>query len=81
MTHVHEGCPEGTKRVPPNFEPCCEVFESHLTTCYYDLRYEFSSQHGWGIRLADEVGGGMISISFCPHCGMLLIDKLGTGKP
>lgn len=70
--HLHEGCLEGTKRAPRGFESCCSIFADHLRACAYDVRYEFSEQHGWGIRIADEAGGGAISIAYCPHCGVRL---------
>ena len=64
-------CLEGTTCVPEGFTPCCEIFGGHIDTCAHDLRYE-CWESGWVIRIADAAGGGGISITFCPHCGIEL---------
>ena len=66
-------CLEGTKRVPKNFKPCCDVFEGHTSTCAFDLRYEWRQKSKqWVIAISEIAGGGGISIAFCPHCGARL---------
>lgn len=68
-----EVCLEGTTCLPRDFEPCCVVFGSHVATCAFDLRYEWwEKSRQWVIRLAEDVGGGGIVISHCPHCGRKL---------
>jgi hypothetical protein len=63
-------CLEGARRVPANFSPCCDAFEGHLETCAFDLRYEWwERSRQWVVRVADEAGGGGITIGYCPHCG------------
>jgi hypothetical protein len=63
-------CLEGTKNVPPNFVPCCKVFNDHTITCTYDLRYEwYKNLKSWVIKVSNLAG---ISITFCPHCGKKL---------
>jgi hypothetical protein len=64
------GCLEGTKLVPVNFSPCCDEFAGHLSTCAYDLRYEYwKKSKTWVIAIAESAGGGGIVIRYCPHCG------------
>src|SRR5258705_12386744 len=54
-------CREGTKRVPPRFRACCEVFRGHTTTCELDLRYEWwPKARRWFIAISDAAGGGGI---------------------
>jgi hypothetical protein len=66
-------CKEGTRAVPPEYEPCCPTLAGHLATCEYDLRYEWwSGDQVWVIAIADSAGGGGVVIQFCPHCGRKL---------
>jgi len=66
-------CPEGTRKVPRGFKPCCDSFDQHTRACYFDLRYEWWPKYkGWFIPLAPKAGGGGIQIQFCPHCGTSL---------
>jgi hypothetical protein len=60
--------------LPRGWQPCCSVFEDHTKACYFDVRYEWSSQHGWMNLIAPSAGGGGIVMSFCPHCGIKLFD-------
>lgn len=73
MTRTHADgseCLQGTSQLPPAFVPCCEDFAAHLTTCAFDVRYEWwSREDGWVIAIAASAGGGGIGIVFCPHCG------------
>src|SRR5262245_31271243 len=51
-------CLEGTRSVPEGWQPCCEVFAGHTTTCAHDLRYEwFKKTQRWGIVIAESAGG------------------------
>jgi hypothetical protein len=65
-------CLAGTQRVPRDYAPCCEVFEDHTRACVFDVRYEWSESHGWMTAISSLAGGGGITISHCPHCGMRL---------
>ena len=68
----HDGtvCLEGTRIIPIDFNPCCEVFARHLDTCTFDIRYEYWSKSlEWVIIIAESAGGGGITIKYCPHCG------------
>lgn len=68
-------CLEGTKSVPKKYEPCCELFNSHTSTCVHDIRYEWWGKRKiWVIAISEESGGGGIEIKFCPHCGSKLIS-------
>lgn len=63
-------CKEGTRDVPENWEPCCAAFGGHVTTCEYDVRYEWWIGDAVGvIAIAASAGGGGVTIRFCPHCG------------
>ena len=66
-------CLENTKSVPSSFIPCCETFSGHTITCAYDVRYEWlPNSNEWIIVIPESAGGGGITMSFCPHCGMKL---------
>jgi hypothetical protein len=66
-------CLEGTQSVPPGWEPCCTVFADHTTTSALDIRYEWVPKgREWGIVVPESAGGGVISMSYCPHCGSRL---------
>jgi hypothetical protein len=66
-------CLERTRSVPEVWEPCCEVFAGHTTTCAYDIRYEWSpTSRKWGIVIPESAGSGVVRIHFCPHCGTRL---------
>jgi hypothetical protein len=68
-------CLEGTRSVPQGYQPCCEIFEGHLDTCAYDIRYEWWVQSDqWVIVIAESAGGGGITINYCPHCGARLLS-------
>jgi hypothetical protein len=73
MTTTHSDgsiCPEGTQSVPKSYTACCQVFEAHTRSCYYDIRYEWwSKARAWIIIIASSAGGGGIQIDYCPHCG------------
>jgi hypothetical protein len=71
-------CLEGTSSLPPDFQPCCEVFAGHTATCAHDLRYEWwRKSRRWVIAIAESAGGGGIMIRYCPHCGTPLVgDQL-----
>lgn len=62
-------CLAGTQRVPKGHLPCCEVFEDHTRACAFDVRYEWSEEHGWVTAISSSAGGGGVAISHCPHCG------------
>jgi hypothetical protein len=63
-------CKEGTRRVPVGFRACCAAFRGHVSTCDYDLRYEWwKIQRFWVITIAESAGGGGVVIRYCPHCG------------
>jgi len=63
-------CTEGTRRLPPGFEPCCAEFAQHTAACVFDVRYEWwASAKAWFIALSDMAGGGGVQIRHCPHCG------------
>ncbi len=65
-------CLEGTRSVPRNYSPCCEVFDYRTAACVYDIRYEWwPISHQWVIVIAEVAGGGGITVSYCPHCGRL----------
>lgn len=67
-------CLEGTRKLPKNFKPCCEVFRSHTASCIFDVRYEWNENiKGWWIAIDSKAGGGGIEIKYCPHCGESLI--------
>jgi len=74
-THEHENgttCLEGTRRVPEGYVPCRAIFESHLSTCVVDIRYEWwVSSTCWMICIPDGGSSGL-RIYFCPHCGRQL---------
>lgn len=60
-------CLEGTTSLPPDFQPCCDVFAAHTSTCVYDLRYEWwPRSRQWVIAIAEAAGGGGIVIHYCP---------------
>ncbi len=65
-------CLEGTQRVSENYVPCCESFDNGTRRCAYDIRYEYWKGQGWVIAIVEEAGGGGITISYCPHCGVRL---------
>jgi hypothetical protein len=66
-------CPEGSRKVPRGFGACCEVFEGHTTSCYFDIRYEWwAKERTWVTVIPDGAGGGGIEMFFCPHCGTRL---------
>ncbi len=66
-------CLEGTRSLPKSYSPCCEIFDSHTSTCEYDLRYEWGPRsRQWVIAIAESAGGGGVRISYCPHCGARL---------
>jgi hypothetical protein len=66
-------CLEGTRSVPMSFHPCCEAFGFRLSTCEYDIRFEWQKNvRQWVIKIAETAGGGGIRIRFCPHCGTRL---------
>lgn len=66
-------CREGTRSVPSDWTPCCDVFGGHVDTCEFDVRYEFWPQRdGWFVAIAESAGGGGIEIHWCPHCGKRL---------
>ena len=68
-------CREGTRSVPDNFEPCCEMFDARTTYCVYDIRYEWwGDNHIWVIPIAEIAGGGGIEIRYCTHCGSQLTE-------
>lgn len=70
-------CQEGTRKVPRNYIPCCEEFNQRTMACVFDIRYEWwSSIKRWVICIDDSAGGGGITISHCPHCGVLLTKDL-----
>ncbi len=72
-------CREGTKRVPPRFRACCEVFQAHTATCELDVRYEWwPKARRWFIAISDAAGGGGIEIEFCPHCGSRLQQRASS---
>ncbi len=63
-------CLEGTRSVPPRYRPCCEIFGGHTTTCAWDIRYEWwRKSQQWVIVIPEGLGGGGITMRFCPHCG------------
>jgi hypothetical protein len=69
-------CLEGTTKIPKDFKPCCDVFDAHISSCAYDLRYEWwQKMKIWVIVISETAGGGGIAISFCPHCGSRLSEK------
>lgn len=69
-------CKEGTSSIPRGFVPCCAEFSGHLTTCDFDVRYEWwPKQRHWVIAIAEVAGGGGIRIAYCPHCGARLGRK------
>lgn len=76
MSELHADgtrCLEGTRSVPDNFKPCCDMFAGHVDTCALDLRYEWWEKSGiWVIAIAESSGGGGIEIIYCPHCGAKL---------
>lgn len=80
MTRHLDGsvCLDGTQRVPENWRACCDVFADHTKTCTFDLRYEWSEQHGWMIMIDDSAGGGGVQITTCPHCGTKLESPRDT---
>ena len=67
-------CLEGIRScVPIGYRACCEIFDGHLSTCIYDIRYKWGRRtKAWGIVIAESAGGGVIRIAFCPHCGAKL---------
>jgi len=66
-------CKEGTRDLPADFAPCCEIFGAHVATCEYDIRYEWwPEQRFWVIAIAAGAGSGGIWIGHCPHCGQRL---------
>ena len=71
-------CLEGISSLPPDSQPCCEVFAGHTATCAHDLRYEWwRKSRRWVIAIAESAGGGGIMIRYCPHCGTPLVgDQL-----
>src|SRR6058998_1346514 len=74
-------CREGTKRVPPRFRACCEVFQAHTATCELDVRYEWwPKARRWFIAISDAAGGGGIEIDFCPHCGSRLQQRASSNS-
>jgi len=69
-------CPEGTRRVPLRFTPCCAEFDARTRACYHDIRFEWWSRpRAWFIIIAPEAGGGGIRVRYCPHCGTALSSK------
>jgi hypothetical protein len=75
-------CKEGTRKVPRNFRPCCGMFAGHVTTCDYDLRYEWwAGDRVWVITIAESAGGGGVEVRFCPHCGAELEPRSKPPKP
>ena len=63
-------CPEGSRRVPRTFVPCCESFERHTSSCFFDFRLEWwARQKAWFIIIAPSAGGGGLQIAYCPFCG------------
>lgn len=69
-------CPEGTRKIPRAFTPCCEPFAAHLASCYYDIRFEWlARKRVWIVVIAPQAGGGGIEMLFCPFCGARLAAK------
>ena len=65
-------CLEGVRGAPKTFRACCDFFESHLSSCVYDIRYEWHGRsRQWAIPIADG-GSSSIAIRYCPHCGTRL---------
>lgn len=63
-------CLEGTRLLPKEYKPCCNMFASHTSTCTHDLRYQYSEKfNSWSIALQDGSG---IMIKYCPHCASKL---------
>ena len=63
-------CNEGTTQLPPDFQPCCDLFRGHVATCALELRYEWwPAARFWVIAIAESAGSGGVWIGFCPHCG------------
>lgn len=92
MNHHPDGsaCKKGTRQVPPDFAPCCEIFGAHVATCEYDLRYEWWPDQGfWVIAIAEAAGSGGVWVGHCPHCGQRLRpaserppeDDFSSGQP
>ena len=85
MSSIHSDgtpCLEGQRGAPDAFRACCDLFESHLSACALDVRYEWwPSGRQWVIAISESAGGGGVQISHCPHCGVSLRpgSAYGTG--
>src|SRR5829696_809980 len=74
-------CREGTRSVPPDYTPCCSIFDGHTMICEYDIRYEWwpTARH-WAIVIAEAAGGeetaGIEPLPFASeHVGETIILK------
>lgn len=77
-------CLEGTRGAPRTFRSCCDFFEGHLSSCVYDIRFEWHNRaRQWEIPIAASAGGGSMAIRYCPHCGARLraATPLHASKP
>jgi len=69
-------CLEGTTALPPDFQPCCDLFAAHTATCAYDLRYEWwPRSRQWVIAIAEAAGGGGVVIHYFSPFGGKLMDN------
>jgi len=74
-------CPEGPRRVPRGWKPCCTAFDARVEACFFDIRYEWwSKQRNWFTIIEPSAGGGGVAIAYCPHCGTKLAGRGLSGR-